>query len=49
MGVQFYVADFVRSFSDPNNLSFFIQLDFNGIGDIGNRARLFDEDGILAY
>jgi LPS-assembly protein len=49
MGVQFYVADYVRSFSDPNNLSFFIQLDFNGIGDIGNRARLFDEDGILAY
>lgn len=49
MGLRFYVADYVRSATDPNNLSFFIQLDFNGIGDIGSQPRLFDENGILAY
>lgn len=49
MGLRFYVADYVRSATEPNNLSFFIQLDFNGIGDIGSQPRLFDENGILAY
>ena len=49
MGLKFYVADYVRSFNEPNNLSFFIQLDFNGIGNIGGQPKLFDENGILAY
>lgn len=40
---------FIRSFDSPENLGIFIELELNGIGQVGSKPELFRDNGILAY
>lgn len=49
LAFRVYGRKYIRSFDDRENLGIYIELELNGVGQIGNRPELFEENGILAY
>lgn len=49
LAFRVYGRKYIRSSDDRENLGIYIELELNGVGHIGNRPELFEENGILAY
>lgn len=49
MAFRLFGRKYIRSFDSRENLGVFIELELNGIGQIGGRPELFKDSGILAY
>ncbi len=49
MAFRLFGRKYIRSFDSRENLGIFIELELNGIGQVGSRPELFKDNGILAY
>jgi LPS-assembly protein len=49
LALRVFGRKYIRSFDSRENLGIFIELELNGIGQIGSKPELFEENGILAY
>jgi LPS-assembly protein len=49
LAFRLFGRKFIRSFDSTEDLGVFLEIDLNGIGQIGNKPELFEENGILAY
>jgi LPS-assembly protein len=49
MAFRLFGRKYIRSFDSRENLGIFIELELNGIGQLGSRPELFKDNGILAY
>lgn len=49
MAFRVFARKFIRSFDTPENLGVFLELELNGVGQIGSKPELFRDNGILAY
>lgn len=49
MAFRLFGRKYIRSFDSRENLGVFIELELNGIGQLGSRPELFKDNGILAY
>ena len=49
MALRLIGRKYIRSFDSRENLGIFLELELNGIGQIGSKPELFKDNGILAY
>ena len=49
LALRVFGRKYIRSFDSRENLGIFIELELNGVGQIGSKPELFEENGILAY
>ncbi len=49
MAFRLFGRKYIRSFDSRENIGIFIELELNGVGQLGSRPELFKDNGILAY
>lgn len=49
MAFRVFGRKYIRSFDNRENVGIFMELELNGLGQVGSRPALFEDNGILAY
>jgi LPS-assembly protein len=49
MAFRVFGRKYIRSFDSRENVGIFMELELNGLGQIGSKPALFEDNGILAY